>query len=186
MLKFITTVCALFIAVPAFAAPTLSEIVLQGQLQAIKGARAIDWKPGDTANYNVDMGFLKGTMVMSVRSNDGDEIWLDQDMDLGFAGKQKVETLMDADTGEVKKIIANGQEQQIPEQNLEVVQIVDEEITVPAGTFKCMHATLTDLKTNDELNIWATSDVPMSGMVKQVTPSQFGVVTVELTSFVKQ
>lgn len=186
MIKIITTICSLFIAVPAFAAPTLAEIISKSQLQSFNSSRAIDWKPGDTANYNVDMGFIKGTMVSSVTSNDGNEIWLLQDMDLGFAGKQKVETLMDANTGEVKKVIANGQEQEIPKQDFEVVQIVDDTITVPAGTFKCLHATLLDKSSNEELNMWASTDVPMSGLVKQIAPSQFGKVTVELTSFTKQ
>jgi hypothetical protein len=27
----------------------------------------VDWKVGDQNDYNVDMGFLKGTMVMKVR-----------------------------------------------------------------------------------------------------------------------
>lgn len=186
MLKIFATLFSVLMAVPAFAAPTISEIVLNAQLENLKVSRAIDWKAGDTASYNVDMGFLQGTMVMAVRSNDGNEIWLTQDMDLGFAGKQQSETLMDANTGEVKKILVNGQEQDIPKQDLEVIEIVDATITVPAGTFKCMHARLTDKSTNDEINIWANSDVPMAGMVKQVVPSQMGQVTVELTSFLKQ
>lgn len=171
---------------PAFAAPNLTEILNTSITKNFNPARAIDWKPGDTANYNVDMGFIKGKMVTSVTSNDGNEIWLLQDMDLGFAGKQKVETLIDANTGEVKKVIANGQEQEVPKQDLEVVEIVDDTITVPAGTFKCIHAKLLDKSTNDELNMWASTDVPMSGLVKQIAPSQFGKVTVELTSFTKQ
>lgn len=186
MLKIFATLFSVLIAVPAFAAPTLSEVILKAQLDNVKVARAIDWKAGDSANYNVDMGFLKGSMVMAVRSNDGNEIWLTQDMDLGFAGKQQTETLMDANTGEIKKILVNGQEQQIPEQNLEVIEIVDATITVPAGTFKCIHARLTDKSTNNEINLWQNSTVPMSGMVKQIVPSQFGTVTVELTSFLKQ
>jgi hypothetical protein len=186
MIRIITTICSLLITMPAFAASNLTEILTKSLTQNFNPARAIDWKPGDTANYNVDMGFIKGKMVTSVTSNDGNEIWLLQDMDLGFAGKQKVETLIDANTGEVKKVIANGQEQEIPKQDLEVVQIVDDTITVPAGTFKCIHATLLDKSSNDELNMWASTDVPMSGLVKQIAPSQFGQVTVELTSFAKQ
>ncbi len=184
MVKVFATLFSVLIAMPAFAAPTLSEVVLSAQLKNV--SRAIDWKPGDTASYNVDMGFVQGTMVTAVRSNDGNEIWLTQDMDLGFAGKQAVETLMDANTGEVKKVIANGQEQDIPEQNLEVIEIVDATITVPAGTFDCIHARLTDKSSNNEINIWQNSTVPMSGMVKQIVPSQFGEVTIELTSFTKQ
>lgn len=186
MLKIFATLFTVLMAMPAFAAPSLSEVLIKAQFENLKVSRAIDWKPGDTASYNLDMGFIQGTMVTAVRSNDGNEIWLTQDMDLGFAGKQQTETLMDANTGEIKKILMNGQEQQIPEQNLEVIEIVDATITVPAGTFDCMHARLTDKSTNDEINIWANATVPMSGMVKQIVPSQLGEVTVELTSFLKQ
>lgn len=125
-------------------------------------------------------------MVASVTSNDGNEIWLAQDMNLSLVGEQKTEILMDANTGTIKQILVNGQEQEIPDQGtLEVVQIVDATITVPAGTFKCTHATLKN-ESNEEINIWASGEVPMSGMIKQVSPNQFGTATVELTSFNKQ
>jgi hypothetical protein len=188
MLKIMMSLASLFVSATVFAAPTLSESMMQIQVDAFKAstARAIDWKPGDSANYNVDMGIVQGTMVMTVDSNDGNEIWLSQNMDLGFAGKQQVQTLMDANTGAVKQVLVNGQEQEIPKQDLEVVEIVDDTITVPAGTFKCLHARLTDKSTNDEINLWNNSEVPMSGMVKTTQPSQFGMVTVELTGFNKQ
>lgn len=186
MLKILTILSTILLATPAFAATTISEIVLQSQLKSFSGLRAIDWKAGDTASYNVDMGFIKGTMVSRVDSNDGNEIWLSQDMDLGFAGKQQTQTLLDANSGEVKKLIVNGQEQEIPQQEFELIEIVDATITVPAGTFKCMHVRFTDKSSNEEVNIWQSQEVSMSGMVKQIVPSQFGKVTIELTSFNKQ
>lgn len=186
MTKILSIVSALLLTIPAFAGQTLSEVVLQAQLKSYEGAREIDWKPGDTASYNVDMGFIKGTMIARVDSNDGNEVWLSQDMDLGFAGKQQTQTLLDAQTGEVKKVLVNGQEQEMPEQNYELIEIVDDTITVPAGTFKCMHVRFTDKSNNGEINMWQSNTVPMSGMVKQIAPSQFGKVTVELTSYNKQ
>lgn len=187
MLKIITTIFSLLVAVPSFATPTIAQIVLQKQLSTLKvGALGLGWKQGDSANYNIDMGIAKGTMVMAVASNDGNEIWLNQDMDLGFLGKQKIETLLDANTGEIKKMLVNGKEEAIPEQDVDVVSLEPDTITVPAGTFDCTHATLVDNKSKDEINIWASPEIPMSGMIKQVAPSQFGNVTVELTSFKKQ
>lgn len=186
MLKVVISLFALLATTQVFAADTLSEVLMLSQLNTMKISRAIDWKVGDSASYNIDMSIIKGTMVMSVASNDGNEVVINQDADLGFAGKQQTQTYMDANTGAVKKVLVNGQEQQLPEQNIEVIEIVDETIKVPAGEFKCLHARLSDKSAGKEINLWNNSTVSMSGMVKTIQPSQFGDVTVELTSFKKQ
>jgi len=188
MFKMISAMAALVFSMTANAA-TLSEVVYSQQQQAITNsvvAQGIDWKVGDNANYSVDMGFLKGTMVMAVKSIGADGIWITQDMDLGFAGKQKAEILIDQNTGATKKFIVNGQEQQIPENKMEVISVTEDKITVPAGTFDCIHAVLKDTEKNEEMNMWVNPQViPISGMLKQVAPSQFGNVTVLLKSFKK-
>ena len=186
MFKIFTIFSALAFTFPALAVSTLFDAIQPAYIHSYVAANAINWKVGDTASYNVDMGFIKGSMITRVDSNDGVEIWLSQDMDLGFAGKQNTQTLLDAETGEVKKLLVNGQEQEIPQKEFELIEIVDDTITVPAGTFKCMHVRFTDKATNDEINMWQSQDVAISGMVKQVVPSQFGKVTIELTSFTKQ
>ena len=157
-----------------------SVIMDQAQTQGL------DWAVGDTNNYTVDMGFIKGTMSMSVRSVGADGIWMDQNMDLGFAGKQKVETLLDPNTGEVKKMIVNGKEQAPPKQDVEVIEFKEDKITVPAGTFECIHARLKDKESGNEINAWVNPQaIPLSGMLKTIQPSQFGNVTVVLKSFKK-
>jgi hypothetical protein len=168
-------------------AVTPFEVLQQSQLKNIQHAR-FDWITGDSCNYNVDMGFIKGTMVMSVGNFEADgSMWMIQDMDLGFMGKQKMEMLMDPTNGQIKKLLVNGQEQQVPEApDLDIISVTDETITVPAGTFDTQHAQLKDKKTNDEMNMWATLDVPVSGMAKQIQPSQLGQVTMVLTGFHKQ
>ena len=167
------------------------EIFQQMTIQPVVGKQLvglglINWTVGDNAKYNMDMGFVKGTMVMSVTSITTDEVWIAQDMNLGFLGQQKAETLIDTNTGAVKKMIVNGKEQEIPEQDLELIEIIDDTVTVPAGTFDCQHVRLKDNKSGDEIKIWSNATVAMSGMVKTIQPGQFGEVTVELTSFLKQ
>lgn len=148
--------------------------------------QGLDWQVGDQNNYTVDMGFIKGTMSMTVRSVGADGIWMDQNMDLGFAGKQKVETLLDPNTGEVKKMIVNGKEQAPPKQDVEVIEVKEDRITVPAGTFDCIHARLNDKSNNAEINAWINpQEIPLSGMLKTIQPSQFGNVTILLKSFKK-
>ncbi|MBO9668576.1 MAG: hypothetical protein J7501_17390 [Bdellovibrio sp.] len=190
MFKALIAALALSFSVNVFAAPSVTDVLVQVQLPAIAEqahALGLDWKVGDSANYNIDMGFIKGKMVMSVKSTGADGIWMTQDMDLGFAGKQLVETLIDPNTGEIKKMLVNGKEQQVPKQNIEVIDVKEDHITVPAGTFDCVHARLKDKDQNAEINAWINPQlIPLSGLLKQVAPSQFGNVTVELTSFSKK
>jgi hypothetical protein len=172
------------------AAPSIIDVVVGINQQSIMDqavTQGLNWKVGDTSNYSIDMGFLKGSMVMSVREIAADGIWMDQNVDLGFAGKQTMSALLDPNTGEVKKLIVNGKEQTPPKSNMEVIEVKEAKITVPAGTFDCIHARLRDKDKNEESNMWVNPQlVPMSGMLKAIQPSQMGNVTILLTSFKKQ
>lgn len=189
MVKAFVAVLGFVFSLNATAAPSITEILVQVQQPAIMDQAdnlRIDWKVGDRADYSIDMGFIKGTMVTSVASIGADGIWMLQDVDLGAAGKQKMESLIDPNTGEIKKLLVNGKEQSVPKQNVELVEMKEARITVPAGTFDCIHARLKDKDNNNEINAWLNPQiVPMSGMLKQVAPSQFGNVTILLKSFKK-
>lgn len=147
----------------------------------------LNWKVGDSANYNINAGFISGTMVMSVRSIDDQGAWIDQDMDLGFAGKQKESMLIDMHTGQIKKVVVNGKEQDPPKQDdYEMIDSTEDHITVPAGAFDCIHFRVRQKKDNTEVNQWVNPQaVPIMGLLKTIAPSQMGDVTVELTSFHK-
>jgi hypothetical protein len=125
-------------------------------------------------------------MVMKVREVGADGIWMDQNMDLGFAGKQNASMLLDPNTGEIKKMLVNGKEQAVPKQNVEVVEVTEDHITVPAGSFDCVHARILDKDTKKESNAWINPQlIPLSGMLKTVQPTPVGDMTVELKSFHK-
>lgn len=187
MIKGFITAAVLMFSMNTLAAQNIFDTTLKVQQDMLSRAisRGLDWKVGDTNNYKLDMGFLKGTMVMTVASVGAEGIWMNQNMDLGGAGKQKVETLINPSTGEVIKTIVNGKEQEMPKQEIEIIEMVDDNITVPAGTFQCVHARINDKTNNQEINVWMAASVPLSGMIKTIQPSQFGNVTVELTSFKK-
>lgn len=189
MFKAIIATLGLAFTAQAHAAPTVFEAISHAQQVSIMDqakAQGLDWKVGDENDYSLDMGFIKGTMTMKLREIAADGYWLDQDMDMGFAGKQQGQMLLDPNTGEVKKMIVNGKEQEIPKQNIEVVEVVEDHITVPAGTFDCIHARIKDKDTNKETNAWINPQlIPLSGMLKTIQPSQLGDVTIELTSFKK-
>lgn len=179
----------LLLGIDASASNNIVNVLIDSQRQVIQDearTSGLNWKVGDQNNYNLDMGFIKGTMTMRLREIVAEGMWLDQDMDLGFMGKQKAEILIDQNTGETKKLIVNGQEQQIPKNEMEVVEVKEDKITVPAGTFDCIHARLKDKSNNQESNAWINpQQIPLSGMLKMIQPGQFGNVTVLLTSFKK-
>jgi len=189
MFKAIIAALGLAVTVQAQAAPTVFDVVRNVQQAAIMDqahTQGLDWKVGDQNDYTLDMGFIKGSMTMKMREITNDGFWMDQDMDLGFAGKQQAQILLDPNTGEIKKMLVNGQEQQVPKQNVEIVEVVEDHITVPAGTFDCIHARIKDKDNNQETNAWINPQlIPLSGMLKTIQPSQFGQVTVELKSYHK-
>lgn len=184
----------LFLGAASASTPTtVVEQVISGveqqlhiQLMSSVHNMGLNWKVGDQNNYSLDMGFIKGGMVMTVNSIGDDGIWLDQDMDLGFAGKQQAKALIDPNTGEVKKLIVNGKEQEIPKQNVEIVETKEDKITVPAGTFDCIFVRLHDKDNNNDIQTWINPrEIPISGMLKTIQPGQFGDVTLLLKSFKK-
>lgn len=188
MFKFILAT-AVVVSTWSANAKTAVEVLFDMQAPQIASevqAQGLNWKVGDTNNYKIDMGFIKGTMKMSVKSIGQEGIWLDQTADLGFAGKQQIQMLLDPNTGEIKKMIVNGKEQEAPKSNVEIIELKEDRVTVPAGTFDCIHARIKDLDQNQEINQWVNpQQIPLSGMLKSVAPSQFGQVTIVLTSFTK-
>ena len=183
--------CAMLIGANGFAATNIVDVVSEVQnntiIQNIVDGRALDWKVGDTNNYKMNIGgFMDGTMTMSVRSKTEEGIWVDQDINM-MGQKQKAETLFDANTGAIKKMLVNGKEQSVPEANdQEIESVTQEKVTVPAGTFDSLHAVLVSKKDQSKTDAWVNPQIiPVSGALKMIAPSQFGKVTMELTSYKK-
>lgn len=155
---------------------------------SVETQNLIEWQQGESNSYSLDMGFIQGSMVQTVRSVGAEGIWVDQNMDLGFAGKQNASQLIDPATGEIKKFIVNGKEQAVPEQGeQEVLEVKEDSITVPAGSFECLHAKIKDKKSGDITEAWINPEkVSIGGMLKVIQPSQFGNVTIILKSFIKK
>ncbi|MCB0421766.1 MAG: hypothetical protein KDD61_12270 [Bdellovibrionales bacterium] len=149
------------------------------------GPFGLDWKIGEAIDYSLDMGFIQGKMRMEVKTENNEGFWVHQDVDLGFMGQQKIEILFSKVDGRVLKIIANGQEQQLPDpNNMEIVEMKESNVTVPAGTFDCIYARIRDKQQNQESEAWINpSIVPISGMIKTIAPSQFGKITIVMTGF---
>ena len=195
MKKALLALAVLFSASLGFAQPniTATDIIDYKALQSAvmsdaKVNQGLDWKVGDTADYKLKAGFINGTVHSFVREILEAGIWMQQDMDLGFAGKQKVEILFDKLTGQVLEILANGEKQTPPSaDDFEVIEFKEAQVTVPAGSFRCVYAKILNKKDNKESEAWMNpQEIPMSGTIKQTAPTQVGKMVMELTAFNKQ
>ncbi len=184
MLKYLL-VCALSVVAISEQASAVQPLIQISEM--VSASPNQDWKPGDTANYNLKVGtFLNGTMKMMVKAYDENGLLLLQEMDLKVM-QQSCEILLDPGTGEIKKMVCNGQSQDPGEQDVEILDMQTLTVTVPAGTFDC---TWVKARENNSGNIseqWVNpNQIPVLGMIKMVTDSQMGKVVAELTSFIKK
>lgn len=152
-------------------------------------ASGVSWVVGDACHYNLSMAsFIQGKLDIVVREKNAEGFWLDQNVDLGFLGKQTMSVLIDPNTGAIKKVIVDGKEQAPPEQgDMEVIEVKESKITVPAGTFEAVYFKVHDKKQNQDTEQWVNPKlIPISGMIKTIGQSQMGEVVTELVSFEKK
>lgn len=189
MLKTILLAMGLAASVNASAA-TLNDVVSVANQAIFSGtveAQGFDFKVGDKADYKLNMGgFIQGTMAMEVKAVSADSVTLGQSVSIMGQG-QNCELVMNPNTGETKSLVCDGKPQEIPDQGgMEVVDMKEDKVTVPAGTFECLYIKVKQTKDNSIVEQWANPKlVPVSGMIKSIMPSQLGKVTVELTGFKK-
>jgi hypothetical protein len=168
----------------AFTNPNL--IVNSGDESAL--GYLINWKVGDGAEYNVDMGLpFKGTMVKSVTKDEGDTLWFNQTVDL-LIQKQSIDVQIDKTTGKTLKELVNGQEQTIDNTPPTIVSQDYTSVTVPAGTFKAIHIVAKTQQDGKDVQIeeWANpKETPMDGSIKMIMTTQGQTITMEMTKFTK-
>jgi hypothetical protein len=180
-------ILAAFVAIFGVSAGANANVDVQSlQVAALVQANyftGLEWKVGDTADYSIDMGgFIKGTSHNFVREETATGFWMQQDVDL-MIQKAKVEVLLNKSTGQIEKLLMNGQEQSIPKNNIEIVEMKESRITVAAGTFDCIYAKIRDKGDGKISEAWINPQVvPMSGTLKAISESQFGKVVQEAKS----
>lgn len=144
-----------------------------------------NWRVGSTADYQIDGGFISGTMHAFVREEVPQGFWVRQDIDLGFAGRRNAEMLYDKRTGKMLELIIDGERQEPPDPaDIRVIASRPETITVPRGTFACAYLKTRNVRKNEDLETWTNPAVPVGGLVKTNTPTPIGQMTIELTAFV--
>lgn len=168
---------------------TQTSLISEFQRNSIAHAHTlgvINWKVGDWADYNVDFGF-PGTMHMVVREEITEGFWVNQDVEL-MGQTQKIEILIDKNDGSILQLIVNGEKQDPPKKNIEIIESKQDKVTVPKGTFECIYLKIKDVDSGEISEIWANpSEIPVFGMIKSIMPTPFGQeATIELTDFLKQ
>jgi hypothetical protein len=150
----------------------------------------INWKVGDSANYNVTIASLPipGTMVEAVTKDEGDgTLWFNETIDLVIQ-KQSIDVQIDKTNGKILKELVNGQEQTVDNTPPTVISQEYTSVSVPAGTFKAIHivAKTTSQGQDVQMEEWANpKDVCMAGTIKAIETTQGQTITMELTSFKK-
>lgn len=179
-------VCTLMVSALSFASlnPVANSMVNMAQEMSERG---LNWHVGDRLDYNMaisGMMPINGTMYMEVVSDNADGLTVNQIADLGQFGQQTIEMLMDKNTGEIKRLVVNGKEQAVPDSSGgKILKQEQARVTVPRGTYDCIYILMEDADGNQS-EIWINpSEIPMLGMVKNVSSQQGMTVTMELTSF---
>jgi hypothetical protein len=145
---------------------------------------SLNWRVGESADFKLNGGFISGTMHAFVREEVPQGYWVQQDVDLGFAGQRKSEMLYDKNTGEVLEIVVDGEKQDLGNPaDRTVISSRQEVISVPKGQFDCVYTKIRDNRKNEETELWMNPTVPVGGMVKTIAPTPIGKMTIELTNF---
>ena len=165
---------------------SLSQLAQEISLQGLTALDLINWKVGDTMNYAVSLGGMAlGNSTKSITKEEGAAVWMRQQIQM-MSQNETVDALINRADGKVLKMIRNGQEQQIPDDKLEIISQDATTITVKAGTFQTIHIVAKTEKVS-KLEVWANPrDTAIDGTVKQLVASQFGMIGMELTAFRRQ
>ena len=176
---------AMTMASPARADVNVTEMVANLQNTAVVQANfaGLDWRVGDKASYKLSNIILNGTSNAFVREDTGTSYWMQQDMTV-MGQAQKIEILFSKATGQIEKLLVNGKEEKAPAPNVEIIEMKESNVTVPAGTFGCIYAKIKNKDDGKITQAWINPKAaPMSGLLKAIAESQFGDITQELLSF---
>jgi hypothetical protein len=155
---------------------------------ALKVANRINWKVGEFHKIELDTMFGKGdgskTVTQDVPAQNA--LWYVTEINL-MGQKQKTEALISREDGKLLKLIVNGEEQSVgSDDQIEIIDQHETNVTVPAGKFDCMYikAKVTADGKTQELEAWINPvDVNLDGTLKMVIQTQMGPITLSLKEF---
>ncbi len=162
----------------------LALAIHKATLPSLKGI--LNWKVGQETNSNITLMGMSGTMSAKVASETDKGFWLDQVISI-MGQEQNIEALFSKEDGTILELKVNGQKQAPPEPpEMEVEEMKETNISVPAGKFDCTYAKLKDLKSNEVTEAWLNmKEIPINGMLKMIANQRGMQIVSELTSFKK-
>lgn len=161
----------------------LVRTIALSQITGVNALNVINWKVGEYGDMNIEgFGMPLGTIHKFAASEEGNFVWLQQDMAGALIGNHKVEAKMDRATGKIVELKQDGKPQQIPDSKLEIIDQETASITVPAGTFETVHITAKDEK-GQKIQVWMNPrDITLDGAALQIIEAQI-TMTLKLTKF---
>lgn len=175
-------------------AQTVSVQEVQSQINSInwqefwsqQDVRNLGWHVGDLAEYDLKLAVIPGSMLMFVSSIEGSIAVLNQELSIATI-KQSCDMHFNLNTGELIKTVCAGVEQKPGEpSNTEVIDMKEDQITVPAGTFQTVYIKATTGEKKQIIEQWINrSEIPVLGLVQSITPSPIGTMNLKLKAFKK-
>lgn len=182
MRKLISILALSMIGTSAMSAEVDLMSVQKAMLANINGI--LNWKVGQETNNKITLMGMEGTMNAVVASETDKGFWLNQNISI-MGQEQKMEALFSKEDGTIIELKVNGQKQTPPEPpEMEVEEMKETNISVPAGQFDCTYAKLKDLKTSEVTEAWINmKKIPINGALKIVANQKGMQITMELVSF---
>lgn len=160
------------------------SLLLQSTIYALQTSDVSAWRVGDFTEHKINMGNQTGSSRSIVAEISESGAWVEQNIELGLIGKQKVEMFFSRQTGQLLILKVNGEVQEVPESNEEVVEVKETRIYVPAGTFACVYTKAKDRKSGEISESWVNArKIPIFGYIKTKSPGPLGLIIMELIAF---
>lgn len=182
MRKLMSILAVSFIGSSAMTAEVDLLSVQRALLPSINGI--LNWKVGQETNSKITLMGMEGSMNARVASETDAGFWLNQKLSI-MGQEQNMEALFSKEDGTIIELKVNGQKQTPPEPpEMEIEEMKETNVTVPAGQFDCTYAKLKDLKSSEITEAWLNlKQVPINGALKMIANQRGMQIVMELVSF---
>ena len=162
--------------------------VAQTTMFNIEKSNNLDWKVGDTLNFDLIIKPLPlvASAVLAVTQIDKVGTTLVETISYKKL-KEVIETVIDTNTGKIVSTKINGKPAKVPAGGGGETKIINEEeghIKVKAGEFDCIHV-VTEGAEGNQSEMWINpAEIPINGLIKSSSVAGIATIQMELTSFV--
>jgi hypothetical protein len=186
MKKLTLSLVAGMLALAGSAHANNADLAMQIALATMSGpaANVINWKLGEYQDVSMKMqSFELGKMHKEAASEEGNAVWLKETTSGGMIGNHVIEALIDRADGKILKLRQDGQNKEIPNDKIEIIDQETATITVPAGTFETIHIRAKSQQSGN-IEVWANPQaITLDGYAKTTMEANGMPIAMELTKF---